>query len=103
MGAVLIFIGIFFAIIVFLVGLGLGIGALLHWLVPAIGMEAGTLIGVVATGIGTYFFARLMALNSAPDPLEIAPEEIIRSGVTIYPSLPTLPPLPSRRGRKRRA
>jgi hypothetical protein len=43
-----------------LVGVGLGLGVLLHALVPAIDIGVGTLIGVVAFGFGLQFVGRLL-------------------------------------------
>jgi hypothetical protein len=60
---------LFLFILGMVVGCGMGVGVLLHWLVPAIDVGGGTLIGVVATGFALLGFGRLMTL---PDP---APEE----------------------------
>jgi hypothetical protein len=49
------------------VGGGLGIGVLLHWLVPAIDVGIGTLSGMVAIGVALLSFGQLMTLV---EPLE---------------------------------
>ncbi len=62
MRSLLGFLGIFVLINVVVVACGFGLAVLLHWLVPAITLGLGTLIGVVATGISLHIFGRLMAL-----------------------------------------
>jgi hypothetical protein len=44
-------------------GGGLGLGLLLHWLVPAIDRGMATLCGLVATGIALLAFGQLMTLT----------------------------------------
>jgi divalent metal cation (Fe/Co/Zn/Cd) transporter len=44
-----------------LLGIGIGIGFLLHWMLPVVDLGIGILIGVVATGIAVHFFTQLMA------------------------------------------
>ena len=46
-----------------LVGVGLGLGVLLHGLVPAIDIGVGTLIGVVAFGFCLQFVGRLLLFS----------------------------------------
>ena len=43
-------------------GCGLGLGLLLHWLVPAIDRGVATLCGLIATGIALLAFEQLMTL-----------------------------------------
>lgn len=62
------FLAIFLLIVGVLVGCGMGIGALVHWLVPAIDMGVGTLIGIVAMGFSLQLYGRLM--TTLPDPDE---------------------------------
>lgn len=54
------------AVFVLLLGVVLGcgvlLGVLLHWLVPAIDLGIGTLSGLVAIGVALWTFGRLMAL-----------------------------------------
>ena len=52
-------------------GCGLGLGLLLHWLVPAIDRGMATLCGLVATGVALLAFAQLMTL---PEPVEAEEE-----------------------------
>ena len=75
-------------------GCGLGLGLLLHWLVPAIDRGTATLCGLVATGVALLAFGQLMTLA---EPLEAEDES---------PPLWGLRPLPrpsraTRRPRKR--
>ena len=57
----LLFFFLFFLLLLVLMGgAGIGIGFLLHWLVPAIGVDIGTLIAVIALGWTLYFFLRIM-------------------------------------------
>jgi len=51
-------------------GCGLGLGLLLHWLVPTIDRGMATLCGLVATGIALLAFGQLMTLT---DPAEEPP------------------------------
>jgi hypothetical protein len=52
-------------------GCGLGLGLLLHWLVPAIDRGMATLCGLVATGVALLAFGQLMTLA---EPLEAEDE-----------------------------
>ena len=61
-----------------LVGVGVGLGVLLHGLVPAIDLGVGTLIGVVAFGLCLQFVGRLL-LFSDQGPAAAAAETLIRS------------------------
>ena len=75
-------------------GGGLGLGLLLHWLIPAIDRGMATLCGLVATGVALLAFAQLMTLA---EPVEAEDES---------PPLWRLRPLPrpsrtARRPRKR--
>ena len=79
-----------------LLAVGIGIGFLLHWLIPAIELGMGVLIGVVATGISVYFFARMMN----------TPEVISDEGIDaeLPPRITYLiDPMPAPRRRKRRS
>jgi hypothetical protein len=46
------------------IALGLGVGGLLHWLVPAIDLGVGTLIGVVALGGCLLWLSRISTLEA---------------------------------------
>ena len=55
-------------------GCGLGLGLLLHWLVPAIDRGMATLCGLVATGVALLAFGQLMTLaepSKAEEPLPV--------------------------------
>ena len=43
-----------------LIAVGVGIGSLLHWMVPSIDLGTGILIAVVATGFSIHYFIRLL-------------------------------------------
>lgn len=55
---------VFLLLLVLLGGVGIGIGFLLHWLIPDIGVDIGTLIGVVTAGWAIFFYARMMSAVS---------------------------------------
>jgi hypothetical protein len=55
---------IYLLIKLFLLGVGIGVGFLLHWLIPAIDVGIGVLFGVIATGC-SLFFGRLSTLPDA--------------------------------------
>jgi hypothetical protein len=74
---------------------GIGIGFLLHALLPRVDLGIGTLIGVVVTGLSLHFFLRLFASLRLFEGDEA--DEFIH-GVTIYPDLPGS----SRRKKKRK-
>lgn len=98
MRSLLGFLFIYLLVKTFLIALGIGIGFLLHWIVPAIDVGMGVLIGVVATGFSIYFFGRISAL---PDPStleDLEPETVSPVTYIIDP----IPPLPRRRRSKRR-
>jgi len=91
-----------FTILVYLViklvllALGIGVGWLLHWLIPAIDLGIGVLIGVVSTGLSVYFFIRLMTARDVIDD---------ESDIDVLPRVTYLiDPLPTpRRTRKRKS
>ena len=91
-------VSIYLLIKLFLIGMGSVIGVLLHWLVPAINVGVGILIGVVASAMAIHFYTRLMGvlrIYDEPD-VELDPEPA--PPIYIYP----YGPLPSRRKRKRK-
>jgi hypothetical protein len=50
MGAILGMLLIFVVLLVILIGLSIGVAFLLHWLLPAFGLEMALLIAVIAVG-----------------------------------------------------
>jgi hypothetical protein len=59
LGVFLLMFGIIAAI---LLAVGAGIGFLLHWLLPALDLGVGMLIGVVTLGITAQLFARTLSV-----------------------------------------
>jgi len=47
-----------------LVGMGIGVGFFLHWIIPSVELGTGILTGVVATGLCLDWLARIMASDS---------------------------------------
>ncbi len=88
---------------VLLVGVGLTIGFVLHWLVPPIDIGMGTLIGIVSTALVIYFLWRITSPSdeqeiseAAGEPGEPGPQR----DVYFYPMLP-LSRYQRRRSRRR--
>src|SRR4051794_39723633 len=75
----------------------LGIGLLLHWVVPAIDVGIGTVIGVLAVCASFHFFLQLMAVveGAREEQLEL---EWFRTGEHV---LRTMKPGGSSRGKRR--
>lgn len=67
MGGLLGLLLIFLVVLALLLGMSVGLAFLLHWLLPAVGMEMGLLIAVLAVGQSLLLFARLIATLPAPD------------------------------------
>ena len=91
-------LSIYLLIKLFLIGMGSAIGFLLHWLVPAVDVGVGILIGVIATGMAIHFYARLTGVLENYDEADVEPGPEPTSPIIIYPP----GPLPSRRKRRRR-
>jgi len=96
MRSLLSFLVIFLLIMGVLVGFGMGVGVLVHWLMPAIDVGIGTLMGVVATGFSLLFFGRLMTLS---DPYL---EEDVEPHILWRMTPPRMESLASRRKRQRK-
>lgn len=96
MRSLLGFLTIFLPIMGVLVGFGMGVGVLIHWLVPAIDIGVGTLIGVVATGFSLLFFGRLMTLPGPYLEEDVEPPTVWRM------TPPRMESLASRRKRQRK-
>ncbi len=60
LGLVLIFV----IVVVILLGLSVGIAFLLHWLIPAVGMEMALLVAVIAVGQAMLILGRLVGALS---------------------------------------
>jgi len=89
MGALLGLLGIYLLITLVLLGVGLGIGSLLHWLVPAVDLGVGMLIGVVTTGLALHLLARLIAvLERSEDDTQVELEADFRPIITQYELVP---------------
>lgn len=93
------FLLIFSIIGIVLLGVGAGIGFLLHWLIPAVDLGVGILIGVITIGFTAQLFARIVSLPISEPEEEIAP---------VAPPLPQritylIDPEPPRRGRRRKS
>ncbi len=93
------FLLIFCIIGAILLVVGLGIGFLLHWLIPAVDLGVGTLIGVVTLGFTAQLFARVMSL-----PLDTLDDEV----EVVEPLTPQrisylIDPEPPRRRRRRKS
>ncbi len=96
MRSLLSFLTIFLLIIGVLVGFGMGVGVLMHWLVPAIDVGVGTLIGVVATGFSLLFYGRLMTFSDLYLEEDVEPPTVWRM------TPPPMESLASRRKRQRK-
>ena len=98
MGSLLGLLGIYVLINTVVVGCGLGLAFLLHWLVPAIDLGSGLLTGVVVTGISMHLFGRLMLLPA----LDTGDDEEPTTA-TQFTTYLTTPPPPRRKGTRRRS
>jgi hypothetical protein len=54
-------------------GCGLGLGLLLHWLVPAIDRGVATLCGLVATGVALLAFGQLLTFTEPSEAEDESP------------------------------
>ncbi len=70
---------LFLIVLALVVAPGIGIGFLLYWILPAIELGTGILIGVVGTGFSLLFVARLLA--AAEDEDETTVPEIVLTPV----------------------
>lgn len=75
----------------FMIALGIGIGFVLHWILPAVEIGVSILVGVVASGISLYFAIRIY--NYLGD---YADESLFIEHLT------EIAPLPPRQKRQRR-
>ncbi len=56
-------LGIYLLIKAVLLGVGLGIGALLHWIIPSIDLGIGTLIGVIVTTAAIFTINKIIQIH----------------------------------------
>lgn len=94
-GSLLAVLGIYLLINILLIGVGIGVGFVLHWMLPAIELGAATLIGVISTALSVHFFGRPMALLEAYGDEDVGPGP--KPVLTISP----VRSISSRRRRKR--
>ena len=103
MVAFLVMVLLYLIILVFLVGLGTGVGLLLHALIPAMDQGMAILIGLVAAALALHFLGRLLELAPLTTPEtefdDLDEELTVRPPLRVYDIAP-LPPLPRRRRRK---
>ena len=88
------FLGLLFLYLlinVLLIAIGIGIGFLLHWIVPAVEIGMSILIGVVASAISLHFWVRLFIHLE-----DYAEEELF------FDQLSEITPPPPREKRQRR-
>jgi len=93
MVAPLLTVALLFLILLFLIlGPGIGIGFLLHWLLPTVELGPAILIGVVAVGFALLFIGRLLPTEDSVVDEGEAPVVLLR---------PVLQP--QRRSRRKKA
>jgi len=61
MGVLLGLLFVFVIVLVLVLGLSVGVAFLLHWLLPAVGLEMALLIAVIAVGQAMLIFGRLLS------------------------------------------
>ena len=76
---------------------GVGIGLVLHWMMPSVELGTGILIGVVSTGLSVHSFFRLMFFLEFQDFPRDEDDDFLPP-IQIYPTGPTR----SARKRKRK-
>lgn len=83
---------LFLILLLLILGPGIGIGFLLHWLLPAVELGPAILIGVVAMGFSLLFIGRLLPAEDSVVDEEEPPVVLLR---------PVLQP--QRRSRRKKA
>lgn len=81
-GPVLVTLFVYILIKGLLLGIGIGGGFLLTWLLPALDFSVAILIGVLATGISLHFFGNFLQMehgvgNPPPEPDESEMRDVI--------------------------
>jgi hypothetical protein len=94
----LFFLGLFLLIGAVLLGFGVALGFLLHWLLPSVELGIGILIGIITLALTAQLFMRTMSLPLLDDEPEYAESLTPQRIVTLIPDSP-----PRRRGRNRKA
>jgi hypothetical protein len=87
---------VFLLILIVILCFGIGLGFLLHWILPTIELGTATLVAIVATGISIRFLSGLMSSLPEEDQED---EEGNRISERIY----LIEPSGLRRRRKRKA
>ena len=90
-------LGTYLVINLFLLGLGIVIGFLLRWILPAADLGVGILIGVVTTIASVNLFLRI---NSITEQIE---DETLLQEIVSRRTLRAVEAKPVRRSRKRKA
>ena len=65
-------------------GCGLGLGLLLHWLVPAMDLGVATLSGLVATGVALLTFGQLLTFAEPSEAEELPPVDATGRSVVVH-------------------
>lgn len=81
----------FLVILLFLGGAGIGIGFFLHWLIPAIGVDIGSLIGVITFIWTIHFYSRLMTATMPTIPDDVGAGDSERETIVFRPIRPKHP------------
>jgi hypothetical protein len=86
MGVLLGLLIVFMIVLALVLGLSVGLAFLLHWLLPAVGLEMALLIAVIAVGQTILIFGRLVGAlppvaeeaesEGAPPPIVILDREV---------------------------
>jgi hypothetical protein len=61
MGLLFVMVLVFMIVLALLLGLSIGVAFLLHWLLPAIGLEIALLAAVLTVGQAMLIFGRLLS------------------------------------------
>jgi hypothetical protein len=90
-----------------LLGMGIGVGFLIHWIIQPVDLGMAILIGLVATGLTVHFYGSLTHFigDTLPEAIDPDPEIIPRVGTygERWPAVPPIimPPPPSPRRRRK--
>jgi hypothetical protein len=87
----------YLAINLFLLGLGIGIGFLLHWILPAVDLGVGILIGVVTTIASVNLYLRFHGIT------EQIEDETLLQEIMSKRSFHVIESKPGKRSQKRKA